>query len=62
MGFFKPDKAVIPQPAVQPSSATQERDVTGTVGAGSLITTAAQGLKRKAATSKPSLIGGGYAS
>jgi hypothetical protein len=64
MGFLsppKPPKPVPPaNPAASPITSRGPKPALGTdpYGAGSLITTSASGLKRKATVSRVSLIGG----
>jgi len=58
MSFLKPKTVAPPTPAVRADSSVFNAGNQATAGMGTLITTGAQGLKRKASTSKPTLIGG----
>lgn len=62
MGFMRPKVPKAPPPpnaAVSPITADSGEEVSGLMGApSSLISTSAQGLKRKPSTQRTSLIGG----
>jgi len=58
MSFLKPKSPSIPTPATRADASVFNAGQQANAGMGTLITTGAQGLKRKASTSKPTLIGG----